>query len=34
MKALEHIEEQMHITPPRSPDLNPTEHTFHIVKNE
>ena len=34
MKALEHIEAEMHIIPPRSPDLNPIVNIFHIVKNE
>ena len=24
----------MHVIPPRSPDLNPIENIFHIVKNE
>ena len=34
MKALEHIEAEMHVIPPRSPDLNPIENIFHIVKKE
>ncbi len=34
MKALEDIEAKMHVIPPRSPDLNPIENIFHIVKND
>jgi transposase len=34
MKALEDIEAEMHVIPPRSPDLNPIETMFHIVKND
>ena len=34
MKALEQIEAEMHVIPPRSPDLNPIKNIFHIVKNE
>ena len=34
MKALEDIEAEMHVIPPRSPDLNPIDNMFHIVKND
>ena len=34
MKALEDIEAEMHVIPPRSPDLNPIENMFHLVKND
>jgi transposase len=33
-KALEDIVAEMHVIPPRSPDLNPVENMFHIVKND
>ena len=34
MRALDDIEAEMHVIPPRSPDLNPIENIFHIVKNK
>jgi type II secretory pathway component PulJ len=34
MKALEDIEAEMHVIPPHSPDLNPIENMFHLVKND
>ena len=32
LKALQDVECQVHKTPARSPDLNPIENIFHIVK--
>ena len=32
MSALRNIECELHEIPPRSPDLNPIENTFHLVK--
>ena len=33
MLALSEIECELHRIPPRSPDLNPIENIFHLVKN-
>jgi transposase len=34
VKAFEDIEAEIHVIAPRSPDLNPIENMFHIVKND
>ena len=33
LSALENIEAELHKIPPRSPDLNPIENIFHVVKS-
>lgn len=33
-KALEEIEAEMHVIPARSPDLNPIENIFHLIKTQ
>lgn len=32
-RAMEQVEAELHKIPPRSPDLNPIENIFHVVKN-
>jgi hypothetical protein len=32
ISALNDIEAELHCIPPRSPDLNPIENTFHLIK--
>ena len=32
-RAMEQVEAELHQTPPRSPDLNPIENIFHVVKS-
>jgi transposase len=34
MKAIDEIEAEMHVIPPRSADLNPIENIFHIAKRQ
>ena len=34
MSALEEVEAELHKIPARSPDLNPIENTFHLIKKK
>jgi transposase len=34
ISALNYIEAELHRIPPRSPDLNPIENTFHLIKKK
>ena len=34
ISALNDIEAELHCIPPRSPDLNPIENTFHLIKKK